>query len=357
MSPSQAPTDPQLEPRSSGPSGSPRAAGRPPLNVDIVTLFPSLFQPFLETSIVGQALETGALRVRLHDLRKYTHDRYKTVDDYPFGGGAGMVMTPGPFFECLDDIMDPHGQAAFRDTEVNSGQRDLRVRPGQEPAATGDSSGRNDDPLGLPENEHAQKPSGEVSCDDPAPSSRLQDPKGHLDHEVENDLDGVVIAVMTPRGRPLDQDGVREIARAKRLVLLCGHYKGIDERVAERATHEISVGDYVLSGGELPAMLIIDAVARLLPGVVGDFDSIAGDSHFAGLLSPPEYTRPRTYRGMRVPDVLLSGDHRRIEEFKRKESIRITRERRPELLRRFLASPLTRPATTVAAGPINGDVI
>ncbi|MFQ5530947.1 MAG: tRNA (guanosine(37)-N1)-methyltransferase TrmD, partial [Gemmatimonadota bacterium] len=186
---------------------------------------------------------------RVVDLRDYTHDKHRTVDDEPFGGGAGMVMKPEPFFEALDEL----------------------------------------------------QPSGPV-------------------------------VLLSPRGRRFDHETAVRYSVGDELTLVCGHYKGVDQRVAERlASEELSVGDYVLSGGEPAALVVIDAVVRLLPGAMSDHESAAGDSFYDGLLAPPEYTRPAEYRGLAVPDVLRSGDHGRIEAWRREQAERITRERRPDL--------------------------
>lgn len=222
------------------------------MRINVVTVFPEYFAEPLRTSIVGRAAKTGTAEYRVVDLRDYTHDRHRTVDDEPFGGGAGMVMKPEPFFEAVDDL----------------------------------------------------KPEGPI-------------------------------VLLSPRGRQFDHEKAVQYAVGGELTLLCGHYKGVDERVAEGlANEELSVGDYVLSGGEPAALVVIDAVVRLLPGALGDHESAAGDSFYDGLLAPPEYTRPAEYRGMIVPDVLRSGDHDRVEAWRREQAERMTRERRPELWKR-----------------------
>ena len=221
------------------------------MNINIVTLFPELFQAPLSTSIPGRAKEKGLVDYRLLNLRDFTHDKHQTVDDYPYGGGAGMVMKPEPFFEAVDSL----------------------------------------------------KRSGPI-------------------------------LLLSARGRPFcHQDAVR-FSLEPDLTFLCGHYKDVDQRVAENlATDEISIGDYVLSGGELGALVIADAVVRLLPGVLGDHESASSDSFYDdGTLSPPSYTRPAEYRGLKVPEVLQSGDHARIEEWRRKTAKALTRERRPDLI-------------------------
>ena len=221
------------------------------MRINVVTIFPEFFGEALRTSIVGRAADAGLVEYRVIDLRDYTHDRHRTVDDEPYGGGAGMVMKPEPFFEALDEL-EPEGP----------------------------------------------------------------------------------VVLLSPRGRRFDHQAAVRYSVAPELTLLCGHYKGIDERVAEGlATEELSIGDFVLSGGEPAALVVIDAVVRLLPGAMSDHESAAGDSFYDGLLAPPEYTRPAEYRGMDVPEALRSGDHARVERWRREEAERITRERRPELER------------------------
>ena len=220
------------------------------MRINVITIFPVYFRDTLAASITGRAAEKGLVEFRIVDLRDYAHDRHRTVDDEPFGGGAGMVMKPDPFFESLDDL----------------------------------------------------SPSGTV-------------------------------ALLSARGRRFDHQTAVRYSVGEELTLLCGHYKDVDERVAiGLADEEISIGDYVLTGGEPAALVVIDAVVRLLPGAMTDHDSAATDSFYEGGLAPPAYTRPAEYRGMTVPEVLRSGDHARIEDWRRTEADRHTRERRPELL-------------------------
>lgn len=221
------------------------------MRINVVTIFPELFEAPLSTSISGRARDRGLVEYRVVNLRDFTRDRHQTVDDYPYGGGAGMVMKPEPFFEAVESL----------------------------------------------------------------------------------DRAGPII-LLSARGRPFrHQDAVR-LAVVPDLTLLCGHYKDVDQRVADHlATDELSIGDFVLSGGELAALVVMDAVVRLLPGALGDHDSASSDSFYDGeLLSPPSYTRPAEYRGHRVPDVLQSGDHARIRAWRREAAERLTRQRRPDLL-------------------------
>jgi tRNA (guanine37-N1)-methyltransferase len=213
--------------------------------ITVVTIFPQFFEGPLALSIPARAAAAGAVTYRIVDLRDYTHDRHRTVDDYPYGGGAGMVMKPDPFFEAID----------------------------------------------------ALQPAGPI-------------------------------VLLSPRGRTFTQDDARRFASEPGLTLLCGHYKDIDQRVADHlATEVLSIGDFVLSGGEPAALAMIDATVRLLPGAMSDPASAEGDSFYDRDLSAPSYTRPPVYRGHTVPDVLLSGDHKRIEAWRRSEGERLTRER------------------------------
>jgi tRNA (guanine37-N1)-methyltransferase len=220
------------------------------LRINVVTIFPSFFETPLALSIPGRARAAGLVEYRIVDLRDYTHDRHRTVDDEPFGGGRGMVMKPEPFFEALG----------------------------------------------------ALQPDGPV-------------------------------VLMSARGRRFTHDDAVRFSLAPELTLLCGHYKDVDQRVAERlATDEVSIGDFVMSGGEIAALAVTDAVVRLLPGALGAHEAAATDSFYdEGLLGSPSYTRPAEYRGMRVPEVLLSGDHAKVEAWRREQAERMTRERRPDL--------------------------
>jgi tRNA (guanine37-N1)-methyltransferase len=224
------------------------------LTIDVVTLFPEVVAPFTATSIPGRAAAAGLVTFNLVQLRDFTHDRHATVDDYAYGGGAGMVLKPEPFFEAVESL-------------------------------------------------------GPVES----------------------------VVLLSARGRRFTHDDAVRFSIGRRLTLLCGHYKDVDQRVAERlATEELSVGDFVLSGGEPAAICVLDAVVRLLPGALGDHESASGDSHYDGLLSPPSYTRPPEYRGLVVPEVLRSGDHARIEAWRQEEAERLTRERRQDLWERYL---------------------
>jgi tRNA (guanine37-N1)-methyltransferase len=225
------------------------------MRVDVITIFPEVIEAGTGFSIVKRAQEKGALEVKVHDLRDYTHDRHRTTDDEPFGPGAGMVMKPEPLFEVVESIRGEHDASESK------------------------------------------------------------------------------VLMMTPQGKPFSQKMARELAAEKHLVFVCGHYEGVDERVREHLVdQEISIGDYVLTGGELPALVVLDAVIRLLPGVLGDEESAVDESFTEGLLEYPHYTRPAEFRGWRVPEVLISGHHAKIAEWRRVQSLKRTLERRPDLL-------------------------
>lgn len=224
------------------------------MKIDIVTIFPEMVEAALAPGVVGRARQAGVLDIAVHNLRDFTTDRHRVVDDVPFGGGPGMVLKPEPMFDAVETLTARRG---------------------------------------IPD----------------------------------------AVVLMSPAGKPFTQADARRLAGMRHLVLLCGRYEGIDERVREHvATDEISIGDYVLSGGELPALVVVDAVSRLVPGVVGDEQSVEADSFTGGLLDYPHYTRPADYRGHRVPDVLTSGHHGEIRTWRRREALRRTAERRPELL-------------------------
>lgn len=222
------------------------------MNVDVVTIFPEIFEVPLRTSLLGKAVAAGAVTVTVHDLRKHGLGKHRSVDDEPYGGGAGMVMRPEPIFAAVEPLV-------------------------REPTR---------------------------------------------------------VVLLSPRGRRLTHEVVTELAALDHLVLICGRYEGVDERVAEHlADEEISIGDYVLAGGELAALVVIEATARLVPGTLGNPGSLATESHAAGTLEHPHYTRPAEFRGWEVPHVLVSGDHGAVERWRRDRSEELTRTRRPDLPR------------------------
>jgi tRNA (guanine37-N1)-methyltransferase len=219
--------------------------------IDVITIFPALFSEPLRTSLLGKAIASGLLRVRVHDLRAHGLGVHRSVDDEPYGGGAGMVMRPEPLFAAVESLTEP-------------------------------------------------------------------DPH---------------VVLLSPRGTVLDHASVQRLAGLDHLVLLCGRYEGVDERVAlHLADEEVSIGDYVLAGGELAALVVIEAVSRLIPGVLGNAASLATESHTTGQLEHPQYTRPQTFRGWSVPEVLVSGNHGAVRRWREEEAERTTRDRRPDLL-------------------------
>jgi len=227
------------------------------MRIDVFCLFPDVFTSPLSQSIVNRAKERGLVNVVIHDIRNYSHDKHHTVDDYPYGGGSGMVLKPEPIFEAVEATKQQLG------------------------------------------------------------------------------VNGIPIVLLTPQGRLFSQSVAQELALHPHIMLLCGHYEGLSERVCEHlTTDEISIGDYVLSGGEIPALVVIDALVRLIPGVLGSQDSVQHDSHSNGLLKYPQYTRPPVYRDWAVPSVLLSGNHSEIAQWRRRQAILRTAKRRPDLLKK-----------------------
>lgn len=224
------------------------------MKIDVLSLFPDMFSGVFGQSILKKAQEKSAVKFQVIDFREYSTNKHRNVDDYPYGGGAGMVLTPQPLFDAVEQL---------------TSQSEAKPR----------------------------------------------------------------IILLCPQGERFSQSKAEELAEEEHLIFLCGHYEGYDERVREYlVTDEISIGDYVLTGGELGAMVVIDAVTRLLPGVLGKEESHLQDSFSTGLLEHPQYTRPADFRGMKVPDVLLSGNHKNIEDWRRKESLKRTYNRRPDLL-------------------------
>jgi tRNA (guanine37-N1)-methyltransferase len=225
------------------------------MHIDLLTIFPQLFPSHLESGMLAIALKRKIVKIEVYDLRDYAEDRYRTVDDYPFGGGPGMIMKPGPIFRAIEAIT---------------------------------SKPQEDSPL---------------------------------------------IILLSPQGERLDQGLAMELSKIPWLILLCGRYRGVDQRVRDKLIdREVSIGDYVLTGGELPAMVLVDAVIRLLPGVLSHMESAREDSFYQDLLDYPHYTRPRDFQGVKVPSVLLSGNHQEISRWRRKKALEMTWQKRPDLL-------------------------
>lgn len=227
------------------------------MKIDVLTLFPEMFTPVTESSMLGRAVEKGILDIRLTDIRDFSNDKHNKADDYPFGGGGGMVMMADPIFGALESV----------------------------------------------------------------------------------NAEGKKILYMSPRGKILDREMISRLSVQEELVILCGHYEGVDQRVIDYWNmEEVSIGDYVLTGGELPAMVLIDSVARLVPDVLGNESSALDESIYSGLLEHPQYTKPREYRGMNVPEVLVSGNHKLIELWKFREALLLTKKRRPDLFEDYIKS-------------------
>ncbi len=230
------------------------------MRIDIITIFPKMFAPVLNESIIKRALAKGLVEIRIHDLRGYSRDKHRKVDDRPFGGGPGMLFRPEPIFRAVESIKK--GAKAFK--------------------------------------AHNSK-----------------------------------VILLTPQGKQLEQKLVQRLCRCKHLILICGHYEGVDERVRRKlATDEISIGDYVLTCGELPAMVLVDSLVRLIPKVLGKDQSADRESFNQGLLEYPQYTRPAVFRRMSVPKVLLSGNHKLIARWRQEKAVEITKQKRPDLVRR-----------------------
>jgi tRNA (guanine37-N1)-methyltransferase len=224
------------------------------MRIDILTLFPRMFRGPFDESIIKRAVDAGVFSIHIHDIRRWTKGRHKIADDYPYGGGPGMVLKPEPIFEATEAVLEKASERG-------------------------------------------------------------------------------PIVLLTPSGRKLDHGLTLELAREERLVLICGHYEGVDARIHEHlATHEVSIGDYVLSGGELPAMVLVDAIVRHIPGALGSPASAIEESFAEGLLEAPPYTRPPEFRGWEVPEVLLSGNHQEVDRWRRRRNLLWTAERRPDLL-------------------------
>lgn len=239
------------------------------MDIHILTLFPDMFRGPFDESIVKRAVERGLASIHIHNIRDYALDKHRVVDDYPFGGGGGMVLKPEPLFRAVEDLK-------LRISEAGSPERAAEA----------------------------------------------------------------LVVLLTPQGRVLDQETAGHLAKSRDLVLICGHYEGVDERVREHLVDcEISIGDYVLSGGEVPAMALVDAMVRLLPGAVGDTASIEDDSHASGLLQFPQYTRPATFRDWETPPVLLSGNHEEVRRWRRLQALRRTKRHRPDLLEKASLTP------------------
>ncbi len=245
------------------------------MRIDIITIFPKMFEPVLNESIIKRAQNKRRVEIYVHNLRDYSCDKHRKVDDRPYGGGSGMVMRPEPIFEAVEDIKSKVKRLPLSISKAQAGSRpDMKLLSGRKSK----------------------------------------------------------VILLCPQGKKLNQKIAKRLTKFKHLILICGHYEGIDERVRKYLVdEEISVGDYILTGGELPAMVLVDCIVRLLPGVLGDKNSLNFESFAGNLLEYPHYTRPATYCGMAVPKILLSGDHKKIAEWRKKEALEKTEEKRPDL--------------------------
>ncbi|MGM1045315.1 tRNA (guanine37-N1)-methyltransferase [Paenibacillus uliginis N3/975] len=257
------------------------------MKVDVLTLFPEMFDGVFHSSILGKAAEKGIVSLNAVNFRQYSGNKHSQVDDTPYGGGGGMVLKPDPIFAAVEDLLSSTSAASGSDTDSDTAVVE-------------------------------EVPSVQVAAHQKPPR----------------------VILMCPQGETFTQKKAEELAQEEHLIFVCGHYEGYDERIREYlVTDELSIGDYVLTGGELPAMVIIDSVVRLLPGVLGNEMSAVTDSFSTGLLEYPHYTRPAEFRGWKVPDILLSGHHANIEVWRREQALQRTWERRPELLESLELTP------------------
>ena len=271
--------------------------------IETLSTFPHMYDSVMGESMMKRAQEKGILEFRAHDLRDWTHDRHRTTDDDPYGGGAGLVMKCEPIFEAVEAILGKE----FVEAKLAS--------------AMGEAA-----PGGLASSSTMVEFGGDAGCPDRASSAAPQ------------------TVFLAPQGRPFDDAYADKLAAADHLLFICGHYEGIDERVYALADHVISLGDYVLTSGELASMVVIDAAVRKLPGVLGAADGPVDESFTSGLLEYPQYTRPADFRGMRVPEVLTSGNHAAIARWRREQSLARTAAARPDLIAAAEAADLLTPA-------------
>ncbi|BFH14872.1 tRNA (guanosine(37)-N1)-methyltransferase TrmD [Paenibacillus melissococcoides] len=260
------------------------------MRIDVLTIFPEMCEGVFRSSILGKAQEKGLVTLHAVNFRDYSGNKHQTVDDYPYGGGGGMVLKPEPIFAAVEAVIAQAEQARL-------------PKEGE-----------------APEADDSHVPNVRSDSDGPNGPNRPERKRPR-------------VILMCPQGEPFTQAKAEELAQESHLILICGHYEGYDERIREHlVTDELSIGDYVLTGGELPAMVVTDSVVRLLPGVLGNESSAVTDSFSTGLLEYPHYTRPADFRGWTVPDVLLSGHHANVEQWRKEQSLRRTVERRPDLL-------------------------
>ncbi|MDR0499774.1 MAG: tRNA (guanosine(37)-N1)-methyltransferase TrmD [Coriobacteriales bacterium] len=282
------------------------------MRIDVVSVFPEVFEPYMGASILGRARTSGLLEFYAYDLREWTHDKHRTTDDEPYGGGQGQLMKVEPVFEALDYLL-----------AINREGCKLAN------ANTSDTSDTSD----TANTSNTSDTANTSSTSDSSSIYNTSDISSALSEKESSNKKGTEVLFFAPHGKPFNQRIAEELASEQDIIMVCGRYEGMDERVYSRATRIISVGDYVLTGGELAAMVVADAIVRLIPGVLGDEMSNVDESFSTeGLLEYPQYTRPANYRGMNVPEVLLSGNHAAIAKWRREMSIIRTAQLRPDLL-------------------------
>ncbi|MBQ3281474.1 MAG: tRNA (guanosine(37)-N1)-methyltransferase TrmD [Eubacterium sp.] len=281
------------------------------MKFNILTLFPEMFTP-IKASMTGRAEKKGLLDFNIVNIRDFSRDKHKKTDDTPFGGGHGMVMMTDPIFRALKSVgaVPADGADDAHDTEAPADGEGAAKADTEAPAEGTDA--------------HDTEAPAEGSTDRPS-----KEP-------VSNARKRIIY--MSPRGKILDRAKIEELSREEELIILCGHYEGVDQRVIDHfGIEEISIGDYILTGGELAAMVLIDSVSRLIPGVLAKDEAVMDESVYSGLLEYPQYTQPREYEGLEVPEILLNGNHELIDEWKFEKSLLLTKERRPDLFEKYVA--------------------
>lgn len=311
------------------------------MRVNILTLFPEMFTAVTESSILGRAGEKGILDINLINIRDFSKDKHRKTDDTPFGGGPGMVMSAQPVFDALRSLgLEPEMSAACEAAAMCGEVREVRAvsTAGAFRASGIGAQGGTDEavaaggrPQPCPEAEHGCDRSPESTV---SPSAADGDACTQTAYEPHKRTARIY---MSPRGKILDREKIEQLAELDELTILCGHYEGMDQRILDAwGMEEISIGDYILTGGELPAMVLIDSVSRFIPDVLGAKESATEESIYSGLLEHDQYTKPREYEGMSVPEVLVNGNHKLIHLWQYECSLRLTAERRTDLLRSYL---------------------
>ncbi|MFC0214313.1 tRNA (guanosine(37)-N1)-methyltransferase TrmD [Paenibacillus chartarius] len=299
------------------------------MRIDVLTLFPAMFEGVFGSSILGKARDKGLVELNTVNFRDYATNKHNTVDDAPYGGGGGMVLKPEPIFAAVEDVLAKAEEARRRSARVGgsgaaeaAGETETVGAEGIAPEA------------GAVKTAEAVRKVGAVDITGAAGVEGAESDNGRNGgHSRERTAKRPRVILMCPQGETFTQRKAEELAGEEHLIFICGHYEGYDERIREHlVTDELSIGDYVLTGGELPSMVMIDSIVRLLPGVLGNETSAVTDSFSTGLLEYPHYTRPASFRGWDVPDVLISGHHENVAKWRHKMSLLRTAERRPDLL-------------------------